>query len=451
MRFVEEEGLLACVHCGFCLEACPTYLEDGIEADSPRGRILLIRALEEGRIEPDAQVRRHLDSCLGCRGCETACPAGVPYGELIEKARPFVEKTRPAPARLLRRALGHLLAAPTLRRPAFAALRPILGARWFRNLASTIPLPLLPWAAALPPETEAGRLPRVFEPTGGIEREPQAGRRPHPPAETGDRIHTEFEPAAQIPTEVPRHRGTVLMLEGCVAESAFRATNRATARMLAHAGYRVRVLDAGCCGALPLHLGDEEHAQQRARDTLRAVGAGEGIDWIVPTAAGCGAHLQELEHRLPDEPGAAALAARVRDPLVLLAEAEMPPPPRTTPVRVAIHHACHLVHAQGVRDEIDRLIGAVPGVQLVPLHEADLCCGSAGTYNLTEREMAARLGGRKVENIQASGAEVVLAANPGCLLQIGSGLVRANASVRFEHPIAFLARAYGLGPDRESG
>lgn len=414
MRFVEEEKLLSCVHCGFCLEACPTYLEEGVEADSPRGRILLLRALEEGRVEPDAAVRGHLDSCLGCRACETACPAGVPYGELIEKARPYVEKTRPWPARLARRALGHLLASGVLRRPAFALLRPLLGAPWLRALATRLPLPLLPWAAALPADPERGALPRFLE--------------------------------ARNTTE-GTSRGTVLLLEGCVAESAFRATNRAMARLLAHAGYRVQVLDAGCCGALPLHLGDDVHARQRSRDTLAATGDLADIDWIVPTAAGCGAHLREMAELLPGEASAEEFAARVRDPLTLLAEADLPPPRTTVRARVALHHACHLLHAQGVGEEVERLVRAVPGVELVDLPEADICCGSAGTYNLTEREMATRLGKRKVANIMTSGAEIVLAANPGCLLQIGAGLLREGKPIRYEHPVDFLARAYGVGPE----
>jgi glycolate oxidase iron-sulfur subunit len=407
MRFVEEEKLLSCVHCGFCLQACPTYLETASEADSPRGRILLIQALEEGRIEADASVRAHLDGCLGCRACEPACPAGVPYGSLIEAARPFVERSRPLPSRWARWLLARLLTAAVPRRLIGRLLGPLLGHPALAALARRVPFSPLAYAAALPADPEGTRLPRVLEARG--------------------------EP-----------RGTVALLEGCVAETAFRATNRATARLLAHAGYRVVVpASAGCCGALPLHLGDAAASRVLGRKLTR-LAAETDADWIVPTAAGCGAHLQGLAELLPGDPDAAGVAAKIRDPLSLLAAGGLPVPSHPIAQKVAVHDPCHLIHAQHVSAETRILLGTIAGLALVRLAESDVCCGSAGTYNLTQPAMARRLRDRKLRNIRQSGATIIAAANPGCLLQIRAGAILDEAAFEIVHPIDLLARAHGL-------
>lgn len=401
MRFVETEKLLTCVHCGLCQSACPTYVELGTEADSPRGRVALLRGLEEGRLAPSAEVRRHLDLCLGCRACETACPSGVPYGQLIEAARPWLEQFRPAPARALRRLLGRVLTTRWMRRLAFAPARLVAGSGWPRRfgragaLASALPAPA---AAPLPP---------VLEPRG-------------------------------------TPRGTAVLMTGCVAESLFGATNVRTARLLQHAGLRVLVPPAqGCCGALPLHLGDAARARRLARDLAATLDA-TGADWIVSNAAGCGALLRELHHLLPDDAVAARVAGRSRDALALLATVGLPAPAIALPARVAVHDPCHLAHGQGVRAEVRALLRAIDGVTLVDLPESELCCGSAGTYNLTEPAMARRLLDRKLGCMRASGAEVVVAANPGCLLQMRAGAIAAGLPVRVEHPIDVLAVAHGL-------
>lgn len=408
MGFVAEEDLLSCVHCGFCLEACPTYMENALESDSPRGRILLIRALEEGRLEPDADIRRHLDSCLGCRACEPACPAGVPYGALIEATRPFLEKTRPLPARLMRRTLSSLLTRQTPRRVAALLLRPALHTM-VKRLAKLLPLSPLAYLAALPTD-KGGPLPRVLEAHG-------------------------------------TRKGTVLLLEGCVAETFFRSTNRATARLLAYAGFEVLIPEGqGCCGALPLDLGNADTARTLARSLADFAAANE-TDWIIPTASGCGSHLSGLGHFLGNETAAAAVAKKVRDPLSLLAEVGLPDARIPLPERVAVHDPCHLIHAQGVCDEVRSLLLTIPEIELVPLEESDVCCGSAGTYNLTQPDMAGRLQQRKVENVLASGAAIIAAANPGCLLQIRAGLLRAREAISIEHPLELLARAHGLLED----
>jgi glycolate oxidase iron-sulfur subunit len=410
MRFVSPEPLLSCVHCGLCLASCPTYVERGDEADSPRGRIHLMRSLEEGRLAPTPEVIRHLDGCLGCRACETACPSGVPYGSLIESARPWIERFRPAGARLRRRALAGVLGSRALGTLAFAPLRLLGGRRWVARAARRAPAALRPWvalAAAAPGGRPWPALPSVLEP------------------------------------ETPP-RGTAVLLAGCVPATLFASTLRAAARLLVRAGVRVAVPRTGCCGALALHLGAGAQAATLAR-RAGAVLAGEHGDWIVTAAAGCGAHLRGYEHHLPGDRAAATVAARARDALDLLAELGLPPPSRPLRASVAVHDPCHLAHGQGVREPVRRLLATIPGVRLVPLEESDWCCGSAGTYNLTEREMARRLLERKLDRIAASGATVVAAANPGCLLQIRSGAIARGLEVRVEHPLDLLAAAHGVG------
>jgi len=407
MRFVETDKLLSCVHCGLCLSACPTYVELGTEADSPRGRILLMRALEEGRLEPTPEVTRHLDTCLGCRACETACPSGVPYGSLIEAARPYVEARRGGAARLARRTLDAVLTRPGLRRVALAPLRAVAGTRVARSLARRVPGAWTAYAAALPPSRTAAPLPPIVEPDGPL-------------------------------------RGTALLLTGCVADALFAHTNAAIARLLARAGLRVLVPRAqGCCGALSLHLGQQERARSLARDVV-ALDARTRPDWVVSTAAGCGALLRDYAHLLDGDAGATDLATRARDPLSLLAELGLPPARDALPRTVAVHDPCHLAHAQGIRAEVRALLRDVPGVRLVDLEESDWCCGSAGTYNLTEPALAARLLARKLEHVARSGAEILAAANPGCLLQIRAGAIARGLPVRVEHPADLLAAAHGI-------
>jgi glycolate dehydrogenase iron-sulfur subunit len=406
VSFAARADFLACVHCGLCLTSCPTYLELGLEADSPRGRIHLMRALDAGDIEPSAEVIHHLDACLGCRACETACPSGVRYGALIEAARPYVEAFRPGRARHTRRALATLLTTRTLRTAAFAPVRRLGGAAWLGRLARRLASPWVAYAAALP-RPEPARLPALLEPHGAA-------------------------------------RGTAVLVTGCVAETLFPRTNLNTALLLRHAGLRVVVpRTQGCCGALPMHLGHAARARALAR-TLAATLAAPGPDWIVANAAGCGALLREYDHLLADDGDARAIARRSRDALELLSEIGLPPPARRLDCRLAIHDPCHLAHGQGVRAQVRRLLADVPGVRLVELEESDTCCGSAGTYNLTEPAMAERLRERKLDRIAASGADVIAAANPGCILQMRAGAILRGLAVRIEHPLDLLADAHGV-------
>jgi glycolate oxidase iron-sulfur subunit len=409
MAFVAREKLLACVHCGLCLAACPTYLELGEEADSPRGRIHLMRALVEGRLEPTPAVVRHLDLCLGCRACETACPSGVEYGRLIEGARAHVEARRPRAARLRRRALAAVLASPRLGRAALAPLRLFGGRRWVARLAARTPRGALrSWialAAAGPGPERGPRLPELLEPRA---------------------------PA----------RGTAVLVTGCAPARLFASAHGAAAALLVRAGVRVLVpRDGGCCGALALHLGAVERARRSARRLLDGLVRADAT-WVVTTAAGCGALLREYHHLLDGDARALAVADRARDALELLADLGLPAPARALDCSVTVHDPCHLAHGQGVRAPVRRLLAGVPGTRLVELEEADTCCGSAGTYNLTERPMARRLAERKLDRIAKTGAEVVAAANPGCVLQIRAGAIARGLAVRVEHPLDLLAAAY---------
>ena len=400
-RFAAPEGLHACVHCGLCLNACPTYLELGTEMDSPRGRIQLMQGLEAGRLQPTEAVRMHLDRCLGCRACEPACPSGVPYGALIETARPFVERHRPPLARWVRRALVRTLASRRGTLPVRLAAR-LPG---WRALARIMPGMWCAYLAAVPVPRRRSRIPPVLEPRG-------------------------------------RARGTAVLLAGCVSEGLFDATNDAAAVLLQRAGARVIVLRGLCCGALFAHGGDEQAAHDRGGALLRALP--EGADWVVTTAAGCGAHLRNLAHVVPGDPRAPALAARARDALALLAELGLPGPRVRLDETIAVHDPCHLAHGQGVHAEVRSLLGEIPGVRLVDLLESDTCCGSAGTYNLTEPALAKRLLDRKLAHIEASGARVIAAANPGCVLQIRAGALKHGLPIAVEHPLDLLARAHGV-------
>jgi glycolate oxidase iron-sulfur subunit len=234
-----------------------------------------------------------------------------------------------------------------------------------------------------------------------------------------------------------------VLLAGCVSDALFGATNRAAALLLQEAGARVVVLRDRCCGALFAHGGQASQARARAADLARVVPA--DADWIVTTAAGCGAHLQGLRHLVEGDRRGRDIASRARDALSLLAELGLPLPSRPIDRTVAIHDPCHLAHGQGVRGEVRLLLATIPGIHLVELGESDTCCGSAGTYNLTERALAARLLERKLHHVEASGARLLAAANPGCLLQIRAGALKRGLAVEIEHPLDLLARAHGLG------
>jgi glycolate oxidase iron-sulfur subunit len=401
-RVADADRLRECVHCGLCLSACPTYLELGTEMDSPRGRIHLIRSLEDGTLGLDADVVHHLDLCLGCRACESACPSGVRYGEIIEEARAYVEQhaERPWRERLRRRAV--LATFPFPRR-----MRAVLG---LAQLARTLGLwPLVrrfvDGADLLPAERAAG-------PQGAFHS-----------ARDGERLR-------------------VGLIAGCIGGELFGGVNAAAVRVLTRNGVAVVVPPGqGCCGALHLHSGDPQTARALARRNIDAFPS--ELDAVVVTAAGCGSTLKEYGALLAGDPAYAAraqrFAARVRDVTEMVDALDVPVPGgRPRPLRVAYHDACHLAHAQGVRSAPRQMLARIPGVELVELVESDVCCGSAGSYNLTQPAMARRLRERKIDHIVASGAECVAAANPGCVLQIRAGLAARGLNVRVVHPIELL-------------
>jgi glycolate oxidase iron-sulfur subunit len=398
-------AIRSCVHCGICLPQCPTYRALGEEMDSPRGRIYLMRAVAEGRLGLTDGFRRHLDLCLGCRACETACPAGVPFGSLLETARAQIERHG----------------------------RPLR-----ERLATSLLLSILPHPARLRALLAAGRLYRrsglqaLVRGSGVLRRLPRLAAM--------DRLAGDAPAPAPLPELVPargRARGRVALLTGCVQGQLYADVNRDSARLLSLAGWDVVVpRQQGCCGALELHAGRLPALRRRAAALGATMPA--DVDWVVTSAAGCGAAMREYGH-WTTEPGATRLAGRTRDVTELLADAELPL--ERISATVTYHDACHLAHGQKVRTAPRTLLARIPGLTLVPLADSELCCGSAGVYNILEPAMAERLLEDKVRRIVETGARTVVAGNPGCLLQIASGCRRRGVDVEVVHPVTLLARA----------
>ena len=403
-----------CVHCGFCLPTCPTYALWGEEMDSPRGRIYLMKSAREGRVAMTDAFVGHFDACLGCMACVTACPSGVEYGPLIEATRAQIERRyeRGAGDRLFRSALFAVVPYPARLR---IVLAPLVVYRWIRpvlersGLLDLLPARLRSLAKLAPPVTLQSLSATVPEVT---------------------------------PASGPK-RMTVGLLTGCVQRLVFANVNDATVRVLAAEGCEVVAPRAqGCCGALALHAGREADARGFAR---RAIDVFErtGVERIVVNAAGCGSSMKDYERLFADEPDwaarAARLSARVRDISELLAELG---PPRATrhpmPLRVAYHDACHLAHAQGVRQQPRNLLQQIPGVEILAFAEQELCCGSAGIYNLVQPEPARELGERKVRHIAAVRPDIVATGNPGCTLQIASIAGEMDTPLTVVHPIELI-------------
>jgi glycolate oxidase iron-sulfur subunit len=420
---IDYELFLDCVHCGLCLSACPTYAQLGTEMDSPRGRIYLMRAVTDGRAELTAPVRQHLDLCLDCRACESACPSGVQYGKLIEPFRVFMTQTQPQAtnlSRLQRLVLFHLFPYARRSRLALAPLR-CLQRTGLDRLAEKIGLLRLLSRRA---RQMHAMLPRL---------RPHYGRLPE-----------------VLPAEGAR-RARVALFTGCVADGVFPETNLATARVLRRNGCEVWVpRNQGCCGAIHYHSGHEAQAKEFAAGNCVAFGPvawamAEGVDAVIVNAAGCGAMLKDYGHLMHDTPMAAAaagLAAKVRDFSEFLMELGPVPPEHPLPIRATYHDACHLCHAQQIRQQPRQLLQMIPGLDLVPLAESELCCGAAGIYNLSQPEMAAQLGERKAANILATGARALFTGNVGCLMQIGKHLRAHRPDLWVAHPIDALWASY---------
>ncbi len=401
----------ACVHCGFCLPACPTYQVLGDEMDSPRGRIILMKEVLEGGL-PLFEAAPHLDRCLGCVGCVTACPSGVPYGELITSFRGWAEpqRERPVIQSIVRAGVLTMLPRPGLFRTAA-----LLG-KFAKPLAPLLPQLLRAPLDLLPDSLDATQPSPAFTPAQGVKR------------------------------------GRVAFLSGCAQQVLTPNFNAATLRVLARNGVEVVVPPTqGCCGAAAMHTGARPLALEQARRNLRAFDPGD-VDAIVSNAAGCGAGLKEYPMLLAgegkaDEAAAERLSAKVRDISVYLAELSAdgglePFMPTSRPITVAYHDACHLAHAQGVKAEPRALIRSIPGVTLAEVRQGDLCCGSAGTYNLEQPELAGQLGDMKAKNVIATGADYVVSGNVGCHTQLHSHLSRLGSSIKVLHTIELLDLAY---------
>ncbi|HSB73303.1 MAG TPA: heterodisulfide reductase-related iron-sulfur binding cluster [Candidatus Methylomirabilis sp.] len=422
------DGLLDCVHCGLCLPTCPTYLTTGLEMASPRGRIHLMRALHEGQTTLNAAIVKHLDQCLGCLACQEACPSGVPYERLLERARSGIDRgfERPAGDRRWRWLINRVFPFPRRLGWTLGALSLYQGLGVSRLLRASGVLAILgPRLARM-----EALLPTVPS---------RAERRPLP----------EVTPA------IGRRVGRVGLLTGCVQRFLLPGVNRATTRVLAASGYDVIAPQGqGCCGALHLHNGEPETGRRMARAVIETFER-SGVDMVAVNAAGCGATMKEYGFLFRGEPAwrerAEAFSAKVQDVSVILANASFSGTLHPVPLTVTYHEACHLSHAQGIRKEPRSLLRRIPGLRVVELPESDVCCGSAGVYNLLQPDMASQLLRRKVERIHETGAEIVTAGNIGCLLQIGLGLKQAGLPLRAVHPVELLDWALHRRPSSERG
>src|SRR5262245_6271934 len=420
----ETEKILGCIHCGLCLPACPTYQQTGNENDSPRGRIYLMRAVSEGRLDPGSETfSRHIDLCLGCRACETACPAGVRYGFLLETARETILERKSKSGSsfqktLLKFALRHIFPRPNRLKIAFKLsrwMRDNMLIRWaFRNGIIRKISPKADFALSLLMTTGAG-----YGVPGSTERTPRTGIRP------------------------------VTVFTGCVMEGLFKHANDATARVLAVNGCKPSDVAAQvCCGALHAHSGDLETARKLARNNIDAfepfLNSSDDATIII-NAAGCGALLKEYGELLEGDPKfaerARRFASRVRDVTEFLAQGEIR---RGGEIRERVTYdaPCHLFHAQRITSAQQRLFISIPGLQYVPLEGMQDCCGGAGIYNLSEPEMSESLLADKIGKVKATGATVLVTANPGCHMQLGAGARMFRADVRVAHVIELLDESY---------
>ena len=421
-----EEDLYKCVHCGLCLNACPTYVETGLETESPRGRIALMKAVFEGRAGVEPGVVEHWDLCIQCRACEAACPSGVPYGRLIEQAQAQMRPRR-------RGLLGRLAA--------WAAYRQLLPKTG--RLRAVAQLLRLYHRSGLRRLVRASRVLRIVPPMAEAE------------AALPDLSQPAFHARGQVyPARGdPLHR--VALLSGCVMPIFHGPTMEAAVRVLTRNGCEVHVpAEQGCCGSLNLHGGDLDGGRAMARRNIDAFLAA-GVDTVVSASAGCGATMKEYADLFRDDPVYAAKAERFaamnQDITEFLAGLPLDPPQAETPLRVTYQDSCHLVHAQRLSTPPRALLNAIPGLELVEMEHPDRCCGAGGSYQLTQREMSGQLRTHKLEEAAATGAETIATANPGCMVQLTLGAQEAGLPVRVCHVVDLLDQAYlREGVDRSS-
>ncbi|MGQ0793345.1 MAG: (Fe-S)-binding protein [Deltaproteobacteria bacterium] len=409
-----------CVHCGFCLSACPTYLQTGNELDSPRGRIYLMKSALEGRIPMGGGLVKYLDLCLGCLGCETACPSGVDYSALVEMSKAQIERKhrRPLGERIFRAMLFCIF-------PYAKRLKAMLPALWLYQASGARGL-----------IQRCGILSKI---SGKLAR--MEGMMPEV---KGASL---FAGLPEVTAPKGRRRYRVGMLAGCVQSVLFPQTNEATVRVLAESGCEVVIpKNQGCCGALSLHSGRLDEARGFARANIKLFDKAD-FDAVIVNAAGCGSTMKEYGHLFAEDAVFAQRAERVanktKDVMEFLADVGLRGNLKEVKMRATYQDACHIAHGQRIKSQPRAVIRQIPGVELIELGESDVCCGSAGIYNLTQPEMAEGLLERKLENLERTKAEALLAGNPGCLLQIKKGIKERGLSIETLHPIELVDRAYG--------
>jgi len=409
----QQVDLDKCVHCGLCLNACPTYRELGLEMDSPRGRVYQMVKVSTGEFPITQSYIDHIDLCLACRGCETACPSGVQYGQLVEAARAQIEEhiTRPLPVRILRNLIfNHLLPSPFMLKVAGMGLHLFKVSGMQELVRSTDLLPAkLAAVEKLSPPIER---PFFFDQIGKT-----------------------------FPAEGER-RYRVAFLAGCIANVSFARLNDATVRVLQKNGCEVVIPEGqGCCGALHLHSGMKEEAAKLARINVDVI-MKENFDAIITNAAGCGSTLKEYDHLLDHEPKAVEFSKKMKDISEFLASIELNTKMGPVNATVTYQDSCHLAHGQKVRVQPRKMLAAVPGLKFKEMPMSDLCCGSAGIYNVVQNEMAMQLLENKMRFANSCGAEIIATANPGCMLQLQAGVRMHGQGQRVAHVVEILDEAY---------
>lgn len=432
----QRERLLPCVHCGFCLPACPTYNRLGDENDSPRGRLHLMKAVIEGRLEADSPAfQTHIDRCLGCRACEPVCPSGVEYGTLLELARDVASDAKPPG--LLTRGLLSVMASPGIRTLFFLGGRVVRGTGLASLGARLLPRSRLFHNARLALAMLASTEPAKLSGMGAASSGGSVLEGKTPPSDS--------EAASLHEAGVTMTDDPAMTLTGCVQQGLFERVNAATERTLAANGMQLReVSDQGCCGALHAHGGDLDGARRLARRNIEAFER-SGARWFIVNAAGCGAAMKEYGTLFEDDPEmaerAAAVASCVRDVTEVLAEAG---PRRGAPVAcsVAYDHPCHLLHAQGIRAAPLEVLAGIPSVEVREIEGAEECCGGAGIYGLTHPDLGGRIGSDKIDAVQKASADLACTPNPGCMMQIGAGLRMIGSETGVVHPVELLDESY---------
>ena len=414
-----ESDLYKCVHCGFCLQACPTYVETGLETESPRGRIALMKAVNEGRISIGPTVTDHWDLCIQCRACEAVCPSGVPYGRLIEATMAQVERKR-KPSMIARAASSLLLRGIVPHQGRLALVAKAM--RMYKGLGIQ---------AAV---RKTGALRLVSKSLAELEM-------------TSPEVQSRaFKAKGQVIPAVGERRARVALLSGCVMPLVHGPQMDAVTRVLARNGCEVVVAaNQACCGAIHSHVGDIEMARELARRNVDAF-LGEPVDAVVVASAGCGARMKEYGHLLEGDGAyserAASVGGMVRDVHEFLADLPLVPPKGRLPYRVTYQDSCHLSHAQRITEAPRELLRAIPGLELVQMADSTKCCGAGGTYAITQREFSLRVLRSKMGNVRATGADILATANPGCVIQLQQGAAQFGPDVQVRYVTDLLDEAY---------